>query len=290
MAQTDSEDGALVAGPSEVAPVEVLDGAQEASQDLAATGSNVELPAFVDVVADAVDGPTGGRRTEVGVVGGGPLTSMVAAAVPEAVPDAIGNATDHLTPNHTTEVVETAAAAGEQPAGDNVSITLDDMHAEVEPLMPEEQTEPKQQPEQHDLTMESFVEGNGAAVSATATGAESGAGWKVPVSTDSATEEIVSDDMGLVALDTASAVVDDGAGSSEGVEVEPGTTRRSSLVVDELPQKAGASVVEDPSASAVSVVRPQDHRFMVNPCDSMGLLLFLCHLVVCADCVNTDRW
>lgn len=232
---------------------------------------------------------------DVKMAGAGPVN-----AVPDAVSDAIEAVTDQLAPTaapfsgdgvegntlplsaDTTladgmssdatmvdqmshgEPVETvgAAAVGKQAAGDEVSATPDDVHAEIEPVALEEDTEP----EQRVSASEALVEEESAVIPAAAPGAhgESNSGAVGPVSIDSAGAQ--SDQMveGLMRGDTAPAEAfiasskgDETAGLSGSAEgVESGEIHLSTLTVDELPKvEPGEAISGDPEVKAVSSKR-----------------------------------
>lgn len=123
------------------------------------------------------------------------------------------------------------------------------------------------------IESDSSVEEEDAGVPAADTDDESGAGEAMTVSTESTgadveqtVKRLVADDMAPAEIDSGSPAGDGTAWSSEGAEtVEPVASQLSSSIVDKVSEvEAAASITEDPSANAVSVVQPGDHRSMRN--------------------------
>eukprot|EP00752_Nemacystus_decipiens_P015849 g14159.t1 len=262
VAEAGLEEGAQVAAPSEASAAVVQVHAMEVSQDLAVTGSDGALSASAEVpVVHTVDGAVEGGQTEqektgdeeVDTPGEWPMVAT-AAAVADAVPDAVNTATDELAairaPVFDVGVEDsTPSLSAGVAAGDELPAILGDVQPEVEPVAPEETTEP----ELPRSARGEFAEGDGAAVSVAAMDGETGAGvaitQRVGVDDRDTAEELVGDGMASIEVDTVTPAGAGTTGSSEGADrAEPLAIQLSAAVVDEATEaEAAASIVEGPS-------------------------------------------
>ena len=273
-AEAGSEEGAQVVAPLEATLVAVQADVSEGAEDIAATGSGGAFPASVgDVVTNFVDGAVDVGTTEqektdgeeVDMAGEGPIVPT-AAAVPDAVPDVVDTATECAAIGAPMSAMgcedsPPSVSVGVAAAGDEVSATLKNVQAEVEPVASAEEPETARSVSISD----GLVEEDGAAVLAAATDGETGAGEALPVSTKLAVVDVERATDGLVGGDVTTPAGDDTAGSVEGAgSAEAVATALSSLVVEEVPEvEAAASLMENESADVVvSVVRPRDDNTM----------------------------
>eukprot|EP00903_Cladosiphon_okamuranus_P020150 g18499.t1 len=224
---------------------------------------------------------------EVGIAGGGPVTATVAVPGPvcdaiETTPDqrapitapspgagiegstpllSLGSITlvpdlsssasmaDHMSDGNPGEISGEAAPDVDQAARNDLSVTPDNVLAEVDPVMLGADVEP----EQRVSTRDGLVAEEGAVVSAAAADDDSAADKAIPVSPESAGVEI---ELGtaLEVVGTVSLIADEGAGVTEGAGgAEPVTIQHSPSAVDQVPEvEAAGSVVEDPSVNAAT--------------------------------------
>lgn len=317
VSEASPENGAPVAEPWVAMPATVQDSAPEVPQDLAAAGSDEALLASVDGDAtDAVGGAVDGERSdeenqddkEATMAGEGPVSDAIEEVTGEPAPTVVpvsggdGEGSSSPLPMGATTLVQSlsspvcpgdhmpdmdpvssleASAAVEHLTGDEVPVTLNDVRVEVERVTPEAGTKS----EHPGLAGEALVQED-AVVSAVATDGESGAGGVMPpltevagVQVEQAAGELGRYDTVLAEVDTASPAGDDTADSSDCAgSVEPVATQTTSLVVEGVPEvEAATSIVEDPSTTAVSIIRPGDNAFMLLT--SSEFLRIYCHLL-----------